>query len=184
MKIDAIYNPDVKSQNVPEGLSFILSTLSHEEKIIQLMLERNPLELREDIEEKTKKEIFLNINEDQYRLYVTLLKNEVVGICRFFHTHNLAKEKIKFPAPSGWYGMGLLVSPSWRRKGIANFMHEERLKILSKIRVTSLYSIVDKNNLASLKMHETFGFQKIAEAKGFLHLDFKESCAYLFKKNF
>ena len=66
-------------------------------------------------------------------------------------------------------------------KSIANFLFQERLEILKSFDAYILYSIVDVNNKASIKMHQEFGFEEPSRAKGFLHLDFQETGAILFK---
>jgi L-amino acid N-acyltransferase YncA len=82
-----------------------------------------------------------------------------------------------------WYGMGILVSSKWRRNSIAKFLTLERVKNLRDLKADSLYSIVDSNNKTSVKMHTEFGFKIIDQAHVFLHLDFKEETAFLFRLN-
>ncbi len=79
--------------------------------------------------------------------------------------------------------MGILVSSKWRRNSIAKFLTLERIKILRELKANSLYSIVDSNNKTSVKMHTEFGFKKIDQAHGFLHLDFEDEIAFLFQLN-
>lgn len=77
--------------------------------------------------------------------------------------------------------MGTLVSQKYRRKSIAKFLFQERLKVLKNLKATTLFSIVDTNNNTSIKMHQEFGFEESSRARGFLHLDFPEDGAILFK---
>lgn len=181
MKVDEPFNSVIKSTSVPSGICFKLADETHFDSICCLMSERNPLVKIEDIQKKTKREIFLNLNDPEYRLFVAILDDEVVGFCRFFHSRGLAKEKIKFDSPEGWYGMGILVSPRHRRKSIARFLFQERIKILESLNASALYSIVDVNNKTSIKMHEEFGFREVSRARGFLHLEFPNSSGILFK---
>lgn len=181
MKIDEPFNPDIKSSAPPENIFFKLADRAHIRSINLLMSARNPLDKMEDIDKKTHKEISLNMTDPEYRLFVALLDNEVVGLCRLYNSRKLAPEKLKFEAPEGWYAMGTLVSSQYRRKGIAKFLSEERRKFLKSINVSTLYSMVDVENKTSLKMHQEFGFEEVARAKGFLHLDFPNSSAILFK---
>jgi hypothetical protein len=48
--------------------------------------------------------------------------------------------------------------------------------------VQELYSIVDAKNLTSIRMHESFGFRKIKEAEGFLHVKLESGRGYLYRK--
>lgn len=77
--------------------------------------------------------------------------------------------------------MGILVSSKWRRNNIATFLSLERVKLMKIWNANYLYSIVDSNNRTSINMHEKFGFKKIDQAHGFLHLDFKDQIAFLFE---
>ena len=92
-------------------------------------------------------------------------------------------ERKKHPAPEGWYGMGILVHKDWRRQNIARFLTEQRIEKLKELKADHLYSVVDNNNLTSKRMHEEFGFKKIDQAKGFLHLEFEET-GILYQLNF
>lgn len=181
MKNDEPFNPNVKSISIPNDIFFILADEMHIDSICNLMAERNPLEKIEDIKKKTVREISLNKNDPEYRLFVAIIKDEVVGLCRFYHSRGLPKEKIKFDSPEGWYAMGTLVSKEHRRKGIAKFLFQERLKVLKNLNASILYSIVDTNNKTSIRMHQEFGFEEFKRANGFLHFDFKGGEAILFK---
>lgn len=148
-----------------------------------MMLERNPTASREDIIKKTNREIELNKSDPFYWLYIAKVDSEVVGFCRFFHSQGMPQEKKRYPAPEGWYGMGILVKKEWRRKNIARFLSKERIKRLKELKADTLYSVVDVNNLTSRKMHAQFGFIKMKEAKGFLHLEF-ETNGILYRRDF
>jgi RimJ/RimL family protein N-acetyltransferase len=181
MKIDEPFNPDIKSISLQDNIHFELAEEKHVDSICKMMAERNPLEKIEEIKKKTEREISLNKNDPEYRLFVAVIEDEVVGLCRFYHSRGLPKEKIKFASPDGWYAMGTLVSEQHRRKSIAKFLFQERLKILKSFNASALYSIVDITNKTSIRMHQEFGFIEESRAKGFLHLDFQNSEAILFK---
>lgn len=181
MKVDEPFNPEIKSASLPLNLEFKIADESHFDQIVKLMCERNPLDSLETIQTKTNREIKLNKEDPLYWLYVATIKDEVVGFCRFYHSDGLPESRKKFPAPAGWYGMGILVANIWRRKNIARYLTNERINRLKELKATSLYSVVDSTNLTSRKMHEEFGFKKVEEARGFLNLDFKDQIAYLYK---
>ena len=183
MKTDEPFNPNIKSTSTPKNIFLKLAEEVHIDGLCDLMAERNPLEKKEDIKMKTEREVALNVNDPNYRLFVAILENEIVGLSRFYHSKGLPVSKLKFDSPDGWYAMGTLVAKHHRRKGIARFLFKERIKVLEKINVKSLYSVVDINNLTSIKIHLEFGFLEIKRAKGFLHLDFQDSEAILFKYN-
>lgn len=181
MKIDEPFNPSIKSHPTPENIICKIADESHLESITLLMAERNPHLKIEDLRKKTERELYLNIHDPEYRLLVAVIENEVVGLCRFYHSKNLPIEKKKFKSPEGWYAMGTLVSADHRRKNIAKFLSDERLKYLKIHNAPSLYSAVDTNNKTSIRMHEKFGYEEVERAQGFLHLDFQPSTAILYK---
>ncbi len=183
VKIDAVFNPSVKSTPPPAGLQFRLAQPKDREPIAKLMSERNPGQAASEIMKRTDREIELVSTDDDYRLFVAELNGAVIGLCRYYHSSGLPTEKLKFSAPDGWYGMGILVEPSWRRRGIARFLFENRLVHLQKHGAFEMYSIVDARNLTSIRMHEEFGFEEVASAPGFLHIQLESGFGILFRRS-
>ena len=181
MKIDELFNSKIKSDIAPKNIKFTLAIDEHVDDAVILMHERNPNESIDILKTKTLNEIKLNSEDPFYWLYIAIIKDEVVGLCRFYHSSGLPLHKKIFSSPEGWYGMGILVKKDWRRKNIAKFLSSARIKKLKKLNAKKFYSIVDSENLTSRKMHEEFGFKKVDEAQGFLHLDFKDKNAYLYE---
>ncbi len=181
MKVDEPYDPSRKSIEAPEGLEFRIAVLEHTQELVEIMRERNPEISYETMEKKIRGEITLNENDPFYWLYVVILDGRVVALCRFFHSMGMPSDKKKYPSPEGWYGMGTLVAKGYRRRGIARFVFGERIRILKELEADRLFSIVDPRNLASMRMHQQFGFCEIARDKGFLHLGFEGHEAVLFE---
>ncbi len=181
MKVDEPFDSSRKSIEPPEGLEFKIAALEHVRELVEIMRERNPEISYETMDKKIRREINLNENDPFYWLYVSILDGKVVALCRFFHSTGIPSEKKKYPSPEGWYGMGTLVAKGYRRQGIARFIFGERIKILKGLKADRLFSIVDRNNLASMRMHQKFGFREIALGKGFLHLSFEETEGVLFE---
>ena len=78
--------------------------------------------------------------------------------------------------------MGILVDSAFRRQSIARFMFHNRLNCLAKIGAHTLYSIVDCENLASIKMHQEFGYEEMQKAPGFLHIKLESGEGILYRK--
>jgi ribosomal protein S18 acetylase RimI-like enzyme len=182
IKVDEPYNPEIKRKPLPFNIVFRLIKRSDFDAIVKLSSLRNPTQSIDDIKKNTDKEITNVETDPNYQLYVCDLNGEIIGFCRFYNCASLPESKRTYPAPDGWYGMGIMVAPNWRRHGIANFMTINRFKILKERGIQELYSIVDAKNLTSIRMHESFGFQKIKEAKGFLHVKLESGKGYLFMK--
>ena len=181
MKRNEPFNPEIKSAAPPAGLSFRLAQIKDRESVTALMAERNPESSSSDLFRMTDREIALNVTDSNYRLFVAELEGQVVGLCRYYHSDGLPKEKLRYPAPSGWYCMGLIVDKKMRRRGIARFLFQGRLKSLRERGATEVYSCVDSENLASIKMHHEFGFQEMDRAPGFLNIVFGQ-LGVLYKK--
>lgn len=181
MKKDEPYNQSLKSKEIPKGISFRLANRGDCNAITNLMAERNPNHDLSQLLSNTERELNRLETDSNYKLYVTELQNEVIGFCRFFHSSGLPAQKKIYQSPEGWYGMGIMVSTKFRRQNIARFISLNRIEVLKQMNVKEIYSIVDSNNLTSMKMHQEFGYIEIARADGFLHLKFNEGNGVLFK---
>lgn len=161
---------------------FRLAEFRDREAIVELTSERNPGMAMPDIINTTERELKTLESDPTYRLYVADLAGEIVGFCRFYDSAGLPIHKKVFPSPSGWYAMGIVVAPSWRRQGIARFLSQARLRSLKEYGATEMYSVVDGNNQASIQMHLAFGFDEIGKAPGFLLIKFESGVGILFRK--
>lgn len=181
MKRNEPFNPSIKSESSPIGLIFRLATRRDCNSINILMAERNPSVSFSNIEAGTNREIDRVESDDGYKLYVAELNNEVIGFCRFYHSESIPADRKIYPSPEGWYGMGMLVSPNFRRRNIAHFLTLKRIEILINMGVREFYSIVDSNNLTSMKMHQNFGYVEVGRASGFLDISFNGGATCLFR---
>lgn len=181
MKVDEPFNPERKSGEPPSGLKFRLAEDRDFTALANLMAERNPQSPRESIDLSMKRELDTMKSDMNYRLYVADLEGEIVGFCRFYDSAGLPQSKKVHPSPEGWYGMGILVKPEFRRQGIAKFLTAKRIEVLRSREVKEFYSIVDANNKTSKRMHESFGFEPVEKAKGFLHLTIEPNGAILYR---
>lgn len=181
MKRDEPFDSSYKSAAAPEGLVFRLANRQDCHAISTLMAERNPSQSFAEVEASTNREIDRVESGVSYKLYVAELNGEVVGLCRFYHSEGLPPSKKIYPSPEGWYGMGILVSPKFRRQNIANFLSSKRVEVLKSLGVKEFYSIVDASNLTSMKMHKEFGYVEVERAPGFMQVSFNGGIGCLFK---
>lgn len=84
------------------------------------------------------------------------------------------------PAPAGWYLTGVVVDPAWRRRGIAARLTERRLAWLAE-RTDVAYYFANARNLASVALHERFGFEQIARGPLFGGVTFDGGEGVLFR---
>jgi aminoglycoside 6'-N-acetyltransferase I len=63
-------------------------------------------------------------------------------------------------APAGHYLGGVMVNPSHRRQGIASALTHARLEGIWS-RTDHAYYFANEHNIASIRLHETFGFRAL-----------------------
>ena len=66
-------------------------------------------------------------------------------------------------APPGWYLLGLVVDPGWRRRGMGEALTRARMAWVAE-RADRLRYFTDHGNRASQALHERLGFTKLAES--------------------
>ena len=87
------------------------------------------------------------------------------NFCRSIY-YDLEKTQVTYPAPSGWYLMGVVVKPKFRRHYIGHRITKERLIRISESS-NEAYFVVNSNNQVSIELHKKIGFKKIGEGEGF-----------------
>lgn len=181
-KVNAAFDPSIKSGEPPKGLIFRPAEVKDMDAISSLMLERNPERNQEAVRKISENEILKNTTTEDYRIFIAEYEGRVVGFCRCYHSQTIPPEKIRYSGPEGWYCMGLMVSTQMRRRGIARFLFRNRLEYLKQVGVKVVYSMVACDNLASISMHQDFGYQEIDRAAGFLHIHFLDAQGVLYRR--
>lgn len=74
-------------------------------------------------------------------------------------------------APDGWYLLGLVVDPLFRRLGVGRRLTAERLHWL-QVRTDRVWYFVSSDNQASIDLHTEFGFSLTAEDVDFPGVSF------------
>jgi ribosomal protein S18 acetylase RimI-like enzyme len=65
-------------------------------------------------------------------------------------------------APTGYYLVGLVVDPSWRRRGVADALIRARLAWVAE-RAPEAWYLADVRNRVSLRLHERAGFTTVTD---------------------
>ena len=60
--------------------------------------------------------------------------------------------------PEGWYLVGVIVSPQYRRRGVATELIRQRLLLISYM-ADEAYYFANALNLVTIELHERFGIQ-------------------------
>lgn len=62
--------------------------------------------------------------------------------------------------PEGWYLVGVIVSPQYRRRGVATELIRQRLLLISYM-ADEAYYFANALNLVTIELHERFGFKEL-----------------------
>jgi GNAT superfamily N-acetyltransferase len=65
-------------------------------------------------------------------------------------------------APAGYYLVGLVVDPSWRRRGVASAITATRLAWVAQ-RASEAWYFADRSDLVSIRLHEQAGFTTVTD---------------------
>lgn len=105
---------------------------------------------------------YLAAVEDAKRLVVVACSGtEVIGWAK---THWW--DRAEGPAPAGHYLGGVTVDPAWRLQGIGTMLTTFRLGWIWE-RADGAWYVVNATNLASIAMHQKFGFAATSRAAAF-----------------
>jgi ribosomal protein S18 acetylase RimI-like enzyme len=97
-------------------------------------------------------------NPDRYTA-VACVDGQVIGYGAVIH-HVLSPTDPPKTAPTGYYLVGLIVSPEWRRHGIGELLTEDRLRWTAR-RADAIYYFANLANGAILDLHQRFGFTEL-----------------------
>jgi aminoglycoside 6'-N-acetyltransferase I len=86
---------------------------------------------------------------------IAIVQDEVVGVAKT-HFHS----EPEGGAPAGHYLGGVIINPNFRRRGIGSALTRVRMEWIWS-RSSTAYYFANEHNTASIRMHETLGFQPI-----------------------
>ncbi len=78
--------------------------------------------------------------------------------------------------------MGLLVLPSFQRLGIGEQLTNIRIKFCRDL-TNELFYFANVQNLASIRMHESYGFKEVERNSSFLGISMDDGEGILYKLN-
>lgn len=90
---------------------------------------------------------------------VACVETDVVGYAAVIH-HEVSPDDPPTTAPTGYYLVGLIVSPDWRRHGIGELLTTERIRWTAE-RANAVYYFANVANAPILDLHESFGFTEV-----------------------
>jgi GNAT superfamily N-acetyltransferase len=116
---------------------------------------------------------------DEAALHVACIADEVVG---YGHAARFEPPAGSPPhaAPPGHYLVGLLVRPDARRRGVARALVASRLRWVFE-RADAAWYFSDDDNVASVRLHASFGFEAVTSRFWFPGLRHPEAPMTLYR---
>ncbi len=93
-------------------------------------------------------------------MLVAQVGHHLAGFARARVMHHGA-DGVPLVLPAGWYLTGVIVDPTWRRRGLGVALTTARLAWLRR-RTDATYYVANRANRASIRLHEQLGFREIA----------------------
>ena len=109
-------------------------------------------------------------------------RNVVVGFGKCIHFTPPLGAGVN-TAPEGWYLMGVIVTPEFRRRGVGHQLTQARLNWVAQ-RASKAYYFVNAQNRVSIELHRPFGFLEVTRDFSFPHVTFDGGTGILFQLNF
>ena len=115
----------------------------------------------------------------QSLLLVAALRQRVIGYGRaqYFVQPEEAPGNV---APQGWYLMGVVIHPAFRRRGVGLELTRARLALLAK-QCSKVFYFVNERNLASIGLHRSVGFVELTRDFWFPKVQFDGGVGVLFE---
>jgi ribosomal protein S18 acetylase RimI-like enzyme len=111
-------------------------------------------------------------------LIVAELAGRIAGVGRVSYFEP-AEDAPPNAAPSGYYLLGVNVDPQQRRRGVGKALTAARIAWISK-RAPVAWFFTGASNVASIRLHEAFGFRRNTSDFWFPTVDFGASGGVLF----
>lgn len=170
MNLFAEYEPQVRS-SLNYQVQLLSANPSHVEGVAKLIAERNEIKLSgliANLERAFKRAANGKIN---FHMFVAMDGYSVVGYgkCQWLSASTIEGA---YGMDDGWYLMGIIVDPRYRRQGIGRRLCEARIRWI-KQHADNAFCYVNALNEVSIRLHKYLGFREISRKFGFPGLAFK-----------
>lgn len=147
--------PGIPAQAAPADLAVRLAQHEDAADIAAISAAREGLDAAK-ILPRIEGELALPIFGDKLAVWVATSAGEVLGFGRA-RFDDQAEGTGPRAVPAGWYLMGVVVSPAWRRRGVGTALLGARLAWLAE-RTDRAYSVTSERNPVSRALLESAGF--------------------------
>jgi ribosomal protein S18 acetylase RimI-like enzyme len=117
-----------------------------------------------------EKSLAASVESPDRMLHVAEDRGRIVGYARATNWNRPADAPPN-AAPSGWYLIGLVVDPGYRRRGIGRRLTDARLEAIAA-RADEVWYFVNARNKSSLDLHTDLGFIEVTRDFWFPDLTF------------
>lgn len=150
--------PGVRATAPPGDLSVRLASVEDAGDIAAISAEREGLNAVA-IQLRVEAELALPLFGEYLAVWVAKSKGTVLGFGRA-RFDDQAEGTGPRAVPTGWYLMGVVVRPDWRRRGIARALLAARLSWVAE-RTDRAYSVTSEYNRASQALLHSVGFRTV-----------------------
>ena len=109
--------------------------------------------------EKRRQKLVADLEHPDRYTVVACADDLVVGYASVFR-HDLTPEHPAGTAPSGYYLVGLIIAPDWRRQGIGELLTLDRMRWTAS-RADTIWYFANVANGATLDLHQRLGFEEV-----------------------
>src|SRR5262245_3847322 len=171
--------PEENRLGLPDHLIVRPAQMKDVNGLAALHLEREGGILRE-YQERYHRELEENVDGRYHLLLVADEGERLVGFGRvvYFQPPPDAPANI---APAGWYLMGLVVSPRFRRRGIGGELTRRRLEWIDG-KADEVFYFVNAQNRASIALHEGFQFEELTRDFNYPGVTFTGGVGILYRR--
>ena len=148
----ARYQSGTKRKSL-DGVIYRLASEKDADAIAKITFDREGGSRNKSFEyylERTKNELKGIELATDFNLIVAEYEGDIIGFGRSIY-YDLEKIQVPYSAPSGWYLMGVVVRPEFRRYGIGHRIVKERVIHISE-NFNEIYFIVDVQNKVSIRV--------------------------------
>jgi ribosomal protein S18 acetylase RimI-like enzyme len=148
----APYDPDSTRRPAESALSVRPAVAADLTACAELIITRTG----EPVEQRRQK-LLADLERDDRYVAVACAESEVVGYGGVFHYDFTPQHPT---APTGYYLVGLIVAPAWRRHGIGELLTLDRMRWTAE-RANEIYYFANLANGATLNLHQTLNFTEV-----------------------
>ena len=170
MNLFAEYEPQIRS-SLNYHVQLMPANVTHINGVARLISERNDIKIDRLVANLEKTFCRASDNQIGFQMFVAIDGCSVVGYgkCQWLSTPTIEGA---FNMPEGWYLMGMIVDPRYRRQGIGRRLCEARIRWIRQ-QTDAAYYYVNALNEVSIRLHKHLGFRELTRDFGFPGLSFK-----------